>query len=62
MLVKILSRTKDPLTGERDFGERRQDAGVASRRILVDFWRTMEVVNAHRESRFHYRHNRTSLH
>ncbi|EGI69995.1 hypothetical protein G5I_01213 [Acromyrmex echinatior] len=46
--VLVKSRTKSSLTesktSKQDFEERRQDAGVASRRILVDFWRTMKVT------------------
>lgn len=44
----MLSKTKSSSSGGR---LSRGKTGVAPRKILVDFWRTMEVANAHRESR-----------
>lgn len=47
---KIQSKTKRPSFAARlsRQKEKKGDTGVASRKILVDFWRTIEVVNAHR--------------
>lgn len=45
---RVLSKTKRPSSAARLSRQKKGDARVASRKILVDFWRTIEVVNAHR--------------